>query len=50
MQTARAMVSRERSARVRIAWTRGTEAFVKEVEDGMRFVRWIAGPRNNISD
>jgi hypothetical protein len=35
---------------VRIAWTRRTEAFVKDVDDGMRFVRWIAGPINHISD
>lgn len=39
MQTARAMVSSGRAARVRIAWTRGTEAVVKEVEEGIRLVR-----------
>jgi hypothetical protein len=44
MQTASAMVSSGRAARVRIAWTRGTEGVVREVEEGMRFVRWIAGP------
>lgn len=49
MQTARAMVSRGRFARVRIAWTRRTEEFVKDVDDGMRFVRWTAGPRRSES-
>ena len=44
MQTARAMVSSGRLARVRIAWTRGTEADVRDVDEGIRFVRWIAGP------
>ena len=39
MQTARAMVSRGRSARVRIAWTSGTEEVVREVDEGIRFVR-----------
>ena len=47
MQTARAMVSRGRLARVRIAWTRGVEGRVREVAGGIRFVRWIAGPRLN---
>jgi hypothetical protein len=28
-----------------MAWTSGTEAVVKEVDDGIRFVRWIAGPK-----
>lgn len=46
MQTARAMVSSGRLARVRIAWTRGTEGSVREVEEGIRFVRWMAGPRS----
>jgi hypothetical protein len=45
MQTARAMVSSGREVRVRIAWTRGVEGVVREVEEGIRFVRWIAGPR-----
>ena len=44
MQTARAIVSRGRAASVRILWTRGTEGVVRVVEEGMRFVRWIAGP------
>ncbi len=48
MHTASAIVSRGRSARVRIAWTSGTKGFVKEVEEGIRFVRWIAGPACNI--
>lgn len=39
MQTANAMVSRGRSARARIDWTRGTLAGVNEVEEGMRLVR-----------
>jgi len=42
------MVSRGRAARVMIAWTSGTEAVVREVDDGMRFVRWIAGPRMQV--
>jgi hypothetical protein len=48
MQTARAMVSSGRSARVRIAWTRGTDGVVREVEEGIRFVRWMAGPRSRL--
>jgi hypothetical protein len=39
------MVSSGREVRVRIAWTRGVEGVVREVEEGIRFVRWIAGPR-----
>ena len=50
MHTARAMISRGRFARVRIAWTRGTEAVVRDVDEGIRFVRWIAGPASNIFD
>jgi hypothetical protein len=45
MQAARAMVSTGGLARVRIAWTRGMEGVVREVEEGMRFVRCTAGPR-----
>lgn len=48
MQTARAMVSRGRLARVSIAWTNGTEAVVSDVEEGIRFVRWTAGPACNM--
>lgn len=44
MQTARARVSKGRLARVRRAWTSGTDGDVREVDDGMRFVRCIAGP------
>jgi len=39
MQTAKAMVSRGREARVRIAWMRGVEGSVRETEEGIRFVR-----------
>ena len=45
IQTARARVSRGRFARVKMAWTSGAEAVVKDVDDGIRFVRWIAGPK-----
>lgn len=44
IQTVRATVSSGRLARVRIAWARATDAGVREVEEGIRFVRWIAGP------
>ena len=44
MQTARAMISSGRLARVRIAWTSGTDGDVREVGEGIRFARWIAGP------
>lgn len=44
MQTAKATVSRGRSARLRMAWTRGTEATDSEADEGMRLTRWIAGP------
>lgn len=44
MQTARARVSRGRLARVRRAWTSGTDGDIRDVDDGMRFVRCIAGP------
>lgn len=27
-----------------IAWTSGTEGVVRDVEEGIKFVRWIAGP------
>lgn len=27
-----------------IAWTSGMEGVVRDVEEGIRFVRWIAGP------
>lgn len=47
MQTAKAMVSRGRETRVRIAWMRGVEGSVRETEEGIRFVRWIAGPVND---
>jgi hypothetical protein len=47
MQQARAMVSRGSWALARIDWASGTKAVVKEVEDGMRFVRWVAGPNIN---
>ena len=50
MQTARASVSRGRLARVRIAWTSGTDGDIREVDDGMRFVRWTAGPACAICD
>jgi hypothetical protein len=33
------MVSRGRFARVMIVWTSGTEVVIKEVDDGIRFVR-----------
>jgi hypothetical protein len=41
---ARATVSRGSLARARREWTSGTEAAVREVEEGMRFVKWVAGP------
>ena len=44
MLTARAMVSRGREARVSRAWTREEEGGVRDVDMGMRFVRWMAGP------
>lgn len=44
MQAARASVSVGRSARVRIAWMKVVEGVMREVEEGIRFVRWIAGP------
>lgn len=44
MQTARATVSRGREALVRINCIRGIDAGVREVEDGIRFVRCTAGP------
>jgi len=43
-QTARAMDSRGRLARLRIAWTRGTEGVAREAAAGMRLTRWMAGP------
>lgn len=42
--TASATISSGRSALVRIAWTTDTEGVAREVEEGIRFVRWIAGP------
>jgi hypothetical protein len=44
MQTARASGSRGRLARVSIEWTSGTDGDVRDVDDGMRLVRWTAGP------
>lgn len=29
---------------MRMEWTSGTQDAVSEVEEGMRFVRWVAGP------
>lgn len=45
MHAARARISMGKSARVRIAWTVVLEGVMREVEEGMRLVRWIAGPR-----
>lgn len=39
MLTARAMVSRGRSARRRMEWRRGMEGGCREAEGGMRFMR-----------
>lgn len=44
MHTANAIVSKGSSARVRMEWTSGTDEVVREVEEGMRFVRCVAGP------
>jgi len=49
MQTANAMVSRGRLARESMPCASGTDGLVREVEDGMRFVRWVAGPAGSIS-
>jgi len=49
MQTAKAMVLSGRSARESRLCTSGTEGLVREVEEGMRFVRWVAGPARDIS-
>lgn len=46
IQTAKASISIGNSALERIAWTNGTEGAVREVEEGIRFVRWVAGPIN----
>ena len=47
MQQANATVSRGSWARARMEWTSGTEDAVREVEDGMRFVRCVEGPNIN---
>lgn len=44
MQTARASVSSGRLARVRRACTCGIEAYVRHADEGIKLVRWIAGP------
>ena len=49
MQTANAIVSSGRLARDSMLCTSGTEELVREVEEGMRFVRWVAAPAGYIS-
>lgn len=44
MQTASAMVSSGRAARVRMVWTSGAEGGVMDADGGWRLVRWTAGP------
>jgi hypothetical protein len=49
MHTARATVSIGRLARLKMAWTRGTEAVASEADDGIRLTRCIAGPVIKVS-
>ena len=44
MQAARATVSVDREARLRIACTSGTDGVRREAAGGIRFERWNAGP------
>jgi hypothetical protein len=48
MHADRARISMGKAARVRIAWTVAVEGVMREVEEGMRFVRWIAGPEGDM--
>lgn len=49
MQTARAIVSSGRLARVRTTLTSATEGSESEVDDGMRLDRWTDGPEDTCS-
>lgn len=44
MQTASAIVSRGKAARVMIVWTRQMEGGAIDADGGWRLTRWTAGP------